>query len=233
MATSDLKEHATTERGLDEFVSADKLLPPARREQDEQGEPIEEPEFISRDRADVIRRHFRSSRDQLTDDEIAYVFSEAFRTRLDPLRQLSAWRDKNGRVVVHTKIDGLLALAERTGHYRGAAPTILTWRVGNETVERPMRLGPPAGSDVQLIAATVAVHRDGFAVPVEVTRFWADMAPRNPSPDTSWDRMGSVMLEKVTFAAALRLAFPQDLAGLYEPSELEQADSSDTSIARR
>jgi RecT family len=175
---------------------------------------------LAPDRVEVVRKLFASGRDQLTDPEIAYVLSEAARTRLDPIRQMAAWRDKfSGKIVIHTRIDGLLAIAERTGQYRGSVPTLLTWRVGENTFVRPMREGSPGG-DAQLLAATCAVRRDGYPDPVEVTRYWADMAPKEIVPNSSWDRQGAVMLEKTALAAALRRAFPQDLADLYEESEL-------------
>ena len=171
---------------------------------------------------DVIRRLFATGSDQLSDPEIDYVLAEARRTGLDPVRQIAVWRDKaTGKIVTHTKIDGLLAIAERTGHYLGPLPTVLTWRKGDEVIRAPMSEGPPPGEGVQLIAATCAVRREGFPEPVEVTRFWADSAPKEVRPNSAWDRMGALMLEKVALAGALRRAFPQDLAGMYESAELE------------
>ncbi len=180
---------------------------------------------LAPDRVDVVRALFRNSRDQLSDAEIAYVLSEAARTGLDPVRQLAAWRDKHtGKIIVHTRIDGLLAIAERTRFYRGTLPTRLTWAVGPRDSRKTVVLGyvegPPAGEDVQLVAATCGVLRDGFDHAVEATRFWADCAPKEIVPGSSWDRSPSIMLEKDALAAALRRAFPQDLAGIYETSEL-------------
>ena len=188
---------------------------------------LEERQDLAPDRIDVIRRLFSTSKDQLTDAEIAYVLSEAARTKLDPIRQLAVWRDRwTGKIVTHTKIDGLLAIAQRTGHYAGTGPTVLTWivttQVGKTTVLRPMREGIPPDGDPNLIAATCTVYRNDFASPVEVTRFWADSAPKEIAPNSAWDRMAALMLEKVALAGALRRAFPQDLAGLYESAEIDQ-----------
>lgn len=178
---------------------------------------------LAPDRVDVIRKLFSTSKDQFSDAEIAYVLSEAARTKLDPIRQLAVWRDKwTGKIIIHTKIDGLLAIAERTGKYRGALPTRFTWRVGKETIVQDAELGSPLGDDVTLLAATCSVRREGFPEPVTVTRYWADSAPKEVVANSSWDRMGALMLEKVALAGALRRAFPQDLAGLYESAELEQ-----------
>lgn len=170
---------------------------------------------ITSERANVIRNLLP----ELSDAEIGYVFFEAGRTKLDPLRQLAAWKDRrSGKVVIHVKIDGLLALAERTGQYRGSLPTRFLWKDGEKFVDLPARQFPE-GKEVALLAATCAVRRDGYPEPVEVTRYYSDYAPREIVPGSSWDRMASVMLEKVALAAALRRAFPQDLAGLYEPAE--------------
>lgn len=171
---------------------------------------------ITEDRANVIRKLFP----ELTDSEIAYVFFEAQRTKLDPIRQLAAWKDRrSGKVVVHTKIDGLLAVAERTGQYRGSLPTRFLWKVDGKTRDLPAR-ELPEGAEIALLAATCAVRREGYPDPVEVTRYFIDYAPKEIVPGSSWDRMASVMMEKVALAAALRRAFPQDLAGLYESAEL-------------
>lgn len=183
---------------------------------------------LAPDRLEVIRKLFSSSKDQLNDAEIAYVLSEAERTKLDPIRQLAVWRDKwTGKIVTHTKIDGLLAIAERTGLYRGTDETLLTWSVkaddGKRTsVVRLIGEGPPTRGEPELVAATCGVYREGFAHEVRVTRFWADSAPKEIKPDSSWDRMPALMLEKVALAGALRRAFPQDLAGLYESAELNE-----------
>ena len=180
---------------------------------------------LAPDRVDVIRKLFSTSKDQLSDAEIAYVLSEAARTKLDPIRQLAVWRDKwTGKIVIHTKIDGLLAISERTGLYRGTEETLLSWRIGKKTVVRPIGEGPPTGEaseSVELIAATCGVYRQGFDHEVRVTRYWADCAPKEIVQGSSWDRMPALMLEKVALAGALRRAFPQDLAGLYESAEVE------------
>jgi hypothetical protein len=51
-----------------------------------------------------------------------------------------------------------------------------------------------------------------------------------PDSDFMWRRMPHVMLGKVVEALALRKAFPQELAGLYESTELDQANDESVNI---
>lgn len=46
---------------------------------------------------------------------------------------------------------------------------------------------------------------------------------RQVDPKTQWPKMGRVMLAKCSESGALRKAFPEDLSGIYEHSEMDQA----------
>lgn len=144
----------------------------------------------------------------LTDPELGLFLAYAKRTGLDPFtRQIMAWKHGD-RMVLHVGIDGLRAVAERSGEYAGQAPVKFDFTPKAED-----------GSQL-LISATATVYRKGWEHPVEVTAYWCEYAPKEIKPDSSWDRLPTVMLGKVAEAAALRKAFPRDLSGLYEPSEL-------------
>jgi hypothetical protein len=56
--------------------------------------------------------------------------------------------------------------------------------------------------------------------------FFKEYYPNNPKNTTMWNRMPHVMIEKCAEAKALRKAFPQELSGIYESSEMHQVDDN-------
>lgn len=66
------------------------------------------------------------------------------------------------------------------------------------------------------ITATCKVYVKGFIVPVEVTVHYSEYS--GPSP--LWKNKPKTMLRKVALVQALREAFPDELGGLYDSSEI-------------
>lgn len=100
-------------------------------------------------------------------------------------------------------IDGLRAIAERTGCY---APG-------------PTRFEYDANGG--LVAAHVTVRKlvAGQWFDVEASAYYEEYKGTSPI----WRRMPKVMLEKCGESRALRKCFPAHLSGLYESSEMDQA----------
>jgi phage recombination protein Bet len=116
----------------------------------------------------------------------------------------------DGRLTFITTIDGLRVIAERSGEYRGQGAPIY---------------GPDCGCGQNPKPhpewAEVPVYRKGWEVPMVRRAYWHEYKPTN-RPYT-WDKMPHVMIAKVSEAAALRAAFPNDMSGLYTGDEMEQA----------
>lgn len=139
---------------------------------------------------------------------------------LDPLmRQIypvPVWNSKKKCFVmsVQTGIDGFRILAERTGKY---SPGKATEFIFDE--------------NKRLVGATCYVKKytaDGTWHEVAATAFINEYKKPDPekSRDSFWNRMPSVMIEKVAEARALRRAFPEDFSGLYSEDEMHQAQPS-------
>lgn len=146
--------------------------------------------------------------------EFAVLMEIARARRLNPLlRQIHFVkrydRDK-GREVWSTQvsIDGLRAIAERTGKYDGQDEP--------EFIEEAGRL----------VACKVRVYRKDWTRPVVGVAYWSEyvQTKRDGAPTAFWQRMPHVMLSKCAEALALRKAFPEDMSGLYTPEEMAQAD---------
>jgi len=120
-----------------------------------------------------------------------------------------------------TSIDGLRAIAARSGQYAGSSDA----RFDDEAKPRK---------------ATIAVWRlvGGQRCQFDASARWEQYypgsdgwlpgqpAPTQPDPKGfMWRKMPHMMLGKVAEALALRKAFPEDLSGLYTDDEMAQANA--------
>lgn len=158
---------------------------------------------------------------------------DPFRKQISPLVFNKNKPDKR-RMSIITTIDGLRVIAARSGRYRpDEAEPVLEYDADQKGPTNPLGL----------TKALVRVYIDDK--PVTGVAYWDEFAPisdewgegddgrRRPTGrktlDTggNWGRMPRVMLAKCAESQALRKAFPEDMSGLYEGAELDQARASD------
>jgi len=142
----------------------------------------------------------------LSNAELCVYLKQAARAKLDPFsKQIYAIR-RGGRLTIQVGIDGLRAIAERTGTYAGSDD----YRYESDEKSKTPK------------TATCTVYRlvGGQRVPTTRTVRWAEFG----GSGGQWAKMPYHMLGKVAEAHALRAAFPQDLSGLYSEDEMAQAD---------
>ena len=186
----------------------------------------------------LIRRTVASD---CNNDEFDLFVTVARNAGLDPFRkQISALvfnkaKPDKRRMAIVTTIDGLRTIAARSGKYRP------------DEDEPQFVVDEAAKGDTNpsgLIKAVVRIRimdTRGEWFPVAGSAEWAEFAPlseewkegedgrRRPTGkktlDTggNWGRMPRIMLAKCAEAQALRKAFPEDLSGLYEGAEFDQA----------
>lgn len=143
------------------------------------------------------------------------LFMSIARTRgLDPvLNQIHAivrGQGDNAKVNFQVGIDGFRLIAARTGEFAGRDETEFTYK--NPTDLNPER-------------AKVTVYRfvNGQKCSWTASAKWKEYVPGDEKKAFMWKKLPETMLEKCAEAKALRMAFPNDLSGLYEPSEMDQA----------
>ena len=144
-------------------------------------------------------------------DELRLFAYACQRTGLDPFsKQIYAIR-RSGRMTIQAGIDGLRAIAERTGELDGSH----TEWCGDDGQWADVWISakPPA-------AAKTTIWRKGSSHPfIGVARF----ADYNAGQGL-WSKMPAAMIAKCSEALALRKAFPANLSGVYSTDEMEQVE---------
>ena len=152
-----------------------------------------------------------------SNDELRLFAYACQRTGLDPFSKQIYAIKRGGKMTIQAGIDGLRAIAERTGQLDGSE----TYWCGEDGDWRDVWLSskPPA-------AAKTVIHRKGSQHPfVGVARF----ADYNAGQGL-WAKMGAAMIAKCSEALALRKAFPADLSGVYSTDEMQQTEMEPVTV---
>ena len=174
------------------------------------------PLVFSDEQRQMIRETFANG---ANDSEFAVLMEVAKTRRLNPLmRQIhfvKRWTPRGDVWSVQVSIDGLRAIAERTGLYAGQDEPEFTEEEDGSLKCCKVRV---YRKDWPRAAVGVAY----FAEYVQTTR---DKQTGKVRPNEMWGRMPHTMLAKCAEALALRKAFPEDMGGLYTGDEMGQAEN--------
>jgi len=169
----------------------------------------------SREEIDLIRHTVAVG---ATDSELKLFLYQATKRGLDPLaRQIHFIKRKRYNPeteryeevgTIQTGIDGFRVVADRTGKRSG----ISRGAIRNDKGE--------------LTGAWAEVYRSDWQHPAreEVSLKEYCQKKKDGSPMGLWATMPETMIKKVAESAALRMAFPEDLSGIYTHDEMQQAD---------
>lgn len=98
-------------------------------------------------------------------------------------------------------IDGMRAIAQRTGLYNGQDEPVFEEANG------------------RIVKCTVRVYRKDWERPAVGVAYWSEYV----QDSRFWSAMPHTMLSKCAESQALRKAFPEDMGGIYTPEEMDQA----------
>lgn len=162
-----------------------------------------------------------------TPAELALLAEHAVRTSLDPMsRQIYGIYRYDSRaggevMTLQVGIDGLRAIAERTGRYIGQAGPF--W-CGADGVWREVWLDRTAPVAAKVIVRKVIA---GHVAETPAVAHFDEYVPRKRDGSAMglWGEKPALMLAKCAEALALRKAFPADMSGLYTDDEMARADA--------
>jgi phage recombination protein Bet len=161
---------------------------------------------------------------EATDAELKMFLHIAQRSGLDPLRKQIHFMKYQGRVSIVADINGLQARAAREPDFDGITHACVyekeEFLVDNVTGEVVKHISNPFSAQRgKLVGAWATVHRRGMKPFTSIVHMEEYTSSYNPL----WKTKPSVMLDKCAKSTALRLAYPEQLGGIYERAELEKA----------
>lgn len=143
---------------------------------------------------------------KLSTDQLLLYLTICARKGVDPFTEAYAFPNSEGGLAFGLRIDGMRSLAMQTGEYvKREVETLLV---------------PEGDKKGELLGARARVWRSGMDGPVTEEAYIAEYGHRG----LGWDRFPETMIRKVAESKALRAAFPDALAGVYEPAEIRPED---------
>ena len=127
-----------------------------------------------------------------------YLYTATLRG-LNPMLKQIYCIHLGGKMTIQTSIDGYRLIANRTGKHQGTERGVLRDTAGNCT------------------GAWAKVYREGWVVPASTEISLGEYDKKQGV----WKDKKETMLMKCAEAACLRMAFPEDLSGLYTFDEME------------
>lgn len=162
---------------------------------------------------EMIRANFSTG---ATKSEFEVLMAIAKARKLNPLlKQVYFVKRKDKKLnkevwSVQISIDGLRAIAERTGAYDGQDEPEFEYN-----------------ADKEIVLARVKVYKKGVSRPFVGVARWDEYVQTTyeGAPTKFWKDMPYTMLGKCAEALAIRKAFPEDSGGLYVAEEMMQGES--------
>lgn len=174
-------------------------------------------------------RNVISTSPNVTAKEIRFFAELCASQHLDPFIKeayLIKFGDKPATMVVGK--DVFTKRAQKNPKFQGYEAGVTLWSDGN-LVQRP---GSLIGKTEHLVGGWCRVFVDGYREPMFDEVSFAEYAGRKKDGElnSQWSSKPGTMIRKVAIVHALREAFPADLQGLYDESEMSSAMPQEAAI---
>lgn len=140
---------------------------------------------------------------KFTIEQLQLYLTICARKKVDPFTEAYGFPNSEGGLAFGLRIDGMRALAMRTGDYNRREVELLVVPEGERKGE--------------IYGAIARIWRKGMEAPVVEEALFSEYK----KPGFGWTTYPETMIRKVAESKALRAAFPDALSGVYEPSEME------------
>jgi hypothetical protein len=136
-------------------------------------------------------------------EQLQLYLTICHRKGVDPFTEAYGFPNNEGGLAFGLRIDGMRSLAMRTGDYIRREVELLLVGEGDHKGE--------------VYGAVARIWRKGMEAPVVEEALFSEYKRAG----FGWEKYPETMIRKVAESKALRAAFPDALAGVYEPSEIQ------------
>ena len=168
----------------------------------------------------IIRKYLVNGNGNVTDQEVIMFLNLCRFQHLNPfLREAYLIKFGNQPATIVTGKDAITKRAMRNPAFAGQQAGVI---VLNQKGELEYRNGSLVLQGEPIVGGWAKVFVKGYAEPIETTvSFGEYVGTKNDGTiNGQWARKPATMIRKVALVQALREAFPEDLGGLYDQSEM-------------
>lgn len=169
----------------------------------------------------IIRKYLVNGNGAVTDQEIVMFLNLCRYQHLNPfLREAYLIKFGNQPATIVTGKDAITKRAMRNPAFAGQQAGVVV--ISAKTGELEYRNGSLVLQGEPIVGGWAKVFVKGYAEPIETTvSFGEYVGTKNDGTiNGQWARKPATMIRKVALVQALREAFPEDLGGLYDQSEM-------------
>lgn len=169
----------------------------------------------------IIKRYLVNGSGEVTDQEVVMFLNLCRFQHLNPfLREAYLIKYGNSPATMVVGKDAITKRAMRNASFAGQQAGVVAQQV--ETGELEYRTGALVLEDEKLVGGWAKVFVKGYQEPIEAVVGLSEYVGTKKTGEVNeqWTKRPATMIRKVALMQALREAFPDDLAGMYDSSEM-------------